>query len=137
MYTKNEVTTRQWHSASNQIMELIDFQIQELGGSSKVAVVKYGDKASGRVYCVDVYDFHETPDPLDASLFLLLHDYRNGTVADLHIEQKDKQAVFRFERDISGQEGAKLIRNSYSYYYSKEAGFLQTTGDFYQELPLH
>lgn len=118
-------------------MELLDWRIEDLKGPLKVAIARYGDTATKRVYCVDVYEFREVTETLGsgAALFLLLHDNRNGCVVNLQIERTGNQVFFNFEREYSDPETAKTIRNEYSYRYDRNAGFVETTGDFFHELP--
>ena len=130
-HTKKEILTRQWQDSSGTVMVLLDFRVEALDGRPSLAIAKYGDKAIARVYCVDIFQYRQTVDPVDASLLLLCHDHRDGWVASVQIEQKGGQMFVNFERHSIDLEHSKTIRNYYSYNYDRKAGFSLNSLDIY------
>ena len=107
---------------------------EHLSGLPALAVAKYGDQATSRVRCLDIYASSATVEPGELSLILLCHDNRDGWVVDFKIERKGEHVLLKVSREITDQATSKAILNTYSYRYEKDGRVLETTGDFYQQI---
>jgi len=133
-YGKQEVLTRQWVHSDGTLLRLLDFHVHSVTNRPRIAVARYGDAATARVYCVDVFEFRPVIDQTDASLFLLCHDYREGWVTGFEISYQGRDVVVHITRDYVEEASGKRIRNAYSYRWERESGFSPTPSDFYWEV---
>jgi len=133
-HSEREVLTRQWLTPSGENITLLDFRVEQMRDPPELAIAKYGNKLTERVWCVDVYEYRPTLDATNAALFLLCHDNREGELVDLQVEREEGEVIFVFTREFTSVESSHLIRNTYSYRYTRETGVARTTEDIYQEV---
>lgn len=125
-FRKHELTTRQWLGLDGAPMNLVSFEVLAVSNRSPLAIARYGDKASGRAYCLDFYEHYESRDPNDPVLGLLCHDARSGWVRNVQVEYQRGEVYLTVTRDF--ESGTS---NDYSYRYSDENGFTPMLSDFW------
>jgi hypothetical protein len=134
VFHEQEILTRQWRSLDGQMMTLLGYQIVKTNGYPTVAIAKYGDKRSGQVFCVDIYQWRQSSISNDPIQILVCHDSADAKdccLDSLNIAYQGKRMFFNFIRDDIAPDTGKKAEHSYSYSYDEKTGCSRMMSEFY------
>lgn len=111
---------------------MLELKIEETAFGRPFAFAKYGEQATGHVYCLEVFEYRDAlPSPGDALLFLVCHDYRPSRLIRYEIEEQKGTLFLNIQREFVDARNGRAVSNIYAYRYNSERGFLRTMSDIY------
>jgi len=110
-FSEGEIRSKSWRDAKGNLLECVDWKIEDLRSLGSLLVVTFGDRQTKISSCVE---FYRVLDLAETKRFILIgRDYGSSALKAIELEERGRSFAFSITRESFASEGASRQRMAY------------------------